>query len=678
MVLRIKVAKKRILNEISKRAIDFIHDYEFDTESKSFVNGQKALKKLLPYKRQVVKIDGEVVPEHFAEPVDKLKQVLIDLAKQNGAIITKDTNFPAFRTKIVAWTEMPSEEMIKKSGGRAKPKKKKMGLIKFARKFLSPEDAKEFERFTTTELYRKWKLHQRTEIPTTYLLFSRHPVDIVRMSDTEWTDSCHSEGSSYFQCAISEAIGSNGFIVYAISEKEYNKLKDNYSNFFSFEFNNDEILRDTGRGVEGIETIGRLRIRRISDEDFERSVYAPATHFYGNLEYSAATLQYASDFLRKNQDAELIEWFVENIDETYIIGGSYLDEKQEELLNTLTDKELIGKKYSYYDGYNPLFHEDDYETSFLSANERRVLQDIKESEFFADDQLSHSQTLYKEFFEYYYSIETEHNANLSSDNEEENDAMLFETETEIELEGKILEIDDDILSIMERIENGELNDTKLTKLKTRIDRRISSLNYSGFKLEETKPFYEAYEFILEFVDEIESRVGDLDYLFERLDIFYKEINGEYPAYIQNFIDNSDGEFAIKDGEKYYVIEKASKPVYNITFGYKILLKMDKNEYKVEVFLTLPNSFNRNAQNENFEAVQWLRSFFGVENEASTAILKEESYFDDHHQPDVYKMIDKMQQKLSNAIMKKMPKEILHQKDKNKLMERKFIKIKVKK
>lgn len=56
-----------------------------------------------------------------------------------------------------------------------------------------------------------------------HVILSRHPIDVLRMSDISNIRSCHSEGNEYFQCAVAEAKG-HGPIAYAVTEAELNKL----------------------------------------------------------------------------------------------------------------------------------------------------------------------------------------------------------------------------------------------------------------------------------------------------------------------------------------------------------------------------------------------------------------------------------------------------------------------
>jgi hypothetical protein len=56
-----------------------------------------------------------------------------------------------------------------------------------------------------------------------HVILSRHPIDVLRMSDISNIHSCHSEGSDYFKCAVAEAKG-HGPIAYMVTGEELNKL----------------------------------------------------------------------------------------------------------------------------------------------------------------------------------------------------------------------------------------------------------------------------------------------------------------------------------------------------------------------------------------------------------------------------------------------------------------------
>tara|TARA_R110000824_G_scaffold71001_5_gene182016 strand:- start:10741 stop:14904 length:4164 start_codon:yes stop_codon:yes gene_type:complete len=51
------------------------------------------------------------------------------------------------------------------------------------------------------------------------IILSRHPVDVLRMSDLPAMSSCHSEHNSHFKCAVAESKG-NGLIAYLVKTSE--------------------------------------------------------------------------------------------------------------------------------------------------------------------------------------------------------------------------------------------------------------------------------------------------------------------------------------------------------------------------------------------------------------------------------------------------------------------------
>ena len=51
------------------------------------------------------------------------------------------------------------------------------------------------------------------------VIVSRHPVDVLRMSDIGQISSCHREGTEYFKCAVEESRG-NGLIAYMVETED--------------------------------------------------------------------------------------------------------------------------------------------------------------------------------------------------------------------------------------------------------------------------------------------------------------------------------------------------------------------------------------------------------------------------------------------------------------------------
>jgi len=108
------------------------------------------------------------------------------------------------------------------------------------------------------------------------IVISRHPVDVLRMSDHRNIQSCHSEGNSHFHCAIKEA-KSAGAIAYIVETQDLDDVDIEDDN---------EIFEDRDRDVDGIEPVGRTRLRRFdktgtftSEEKY--SLLIPEKRIYG-------------------------------------------------------------------------------------------------------------------------------------------------------------------------------------------------------------------------------------------------------------------------------------------------------------------------------------------------------------------------------------------------------------
>jgi hypothetical protein len=102
------------------------------------------------------------------------------------------------------------------------------------------------------------------------VVVTRHPVDIIRMSDFQLIHSCHSEGSSYFDCAMAEA-KAHGLLAYVVKTED---LKD-------VDLDEEEIFVDPNRSVPGIEPVARVRLRRFYNASEEYELALPETRTYG-------------------------------------------------------------------------------------------------------------------------------------------------------------------------------------------------------------------------------------------------------------------------------------------------------------------------------------------------------------------------------------------------------------
>jgi hypothetical protein len=162
--------------------------------------------------------------------------------------------------------------------------------------------------------------------PTNSIVISRHPIDVLRMSDHSGIRSCHSEGSSYFQCAVTEA-KEGGPVAYAVETKELEKVN----------LQDDEIFHDSDRGQAGgvIVPLGRIRLRRyINNDDSEFELAIPETSSYGdNISgFLSSLTEWAYEKQKSKFEGKEI-----NVDDFGFTGGSYKDTADGDLFNNFFD-----------------------------------------------------------------------------------------------------------------------------------------------------------------------------------------------------------------------------------------------------------------------------------------------------------------------------------------------------
>ena len=124
------------------------------------------------------------------------------------------------------------------------------------------------------------------------IIYSRHPIDVLRMSDFDNIESCHSPGSrgggdSYYKCAVAEAHG-HGFIAYAVKNKDLQAVKKEYDYedlndqelLDAYQEADEEFFVDRKRDEGVIEPIARLRIKKYTNPSLEVSLAVPEARVY--------------------------------------------------------------------------------------------------------------------------------------------------------------------------------------------------------------------------------------------------------------------------------------------------------------------------------------------------------------------------------------------------------------
>lgn len=175
------------------------------------------------------------------------------------------------------------------------------------------------------------------------IIITRHPIDVLRMSDFDDITSCHSPASranayqSYYKCAVAEAQG-HGAVAYVV-ETEDLLSATNTSNIDSAEqeIQEGEIFTDDKRPFSGdIEPVSRTRIRHVryyeGDEppkryDDGQDVGMPETRVYG-ADIPGLANQ-VTDWARSNQEEVIQNMPKEDgkidLSKFMIFGGSYED-----------------------------------------------------------------------------------------------------------------------------------------------------------------------------------------------------------------------------------------------------------------------------------------------------------------------------------------------------------------
>lgn len=214
------------------------------------------------------------------------------------------------------------------------------------------------------------------------MVISRHPVDVLRMSNHGWT-SCHSPGGSvyggrssagaYYQCAVQEA-KSGGAIAYVVKKRDLNGV----------DLQSDEIFEDRDRGVSGISPLGRVRLRKI---DFTgggdyKELLVPSNYGYGTV--PDGTVETLKDWAKGVQGDTLsvVKDYLLNTKDGHksleLRGGSYQDrgDSASEILSGLYgDMSSIGKiKHSPDD-------EEEEGKENVEEIDRRMQQSIRDHDF---------------------------------------------------------------------------------------------------------------------------------------------------------------------------------------------------------------------------------------------------------------------------------------------------------
>ena len=176
------------------------------------------------------------------------------------------------------------------------------------------------------------------------IIITRHPIDVLRMSDFDNITSCHSPASrtsayqSYYKCAVAEAQG-HGAVAYVVETEDLlSETNTGNINSAEQEIQEGEIFYDDQRPMDtgDINPISRTRIRHVRYYDTDtpkryddgQDVGMPETRIYGAG--IPGIVDRVTDWARSSQE-EVIANMPKNdngiidLNKFMIFGGSYED-----------------------------------------------------------------------------------------------------------------------------------------------------------------------------------------------------------------------------------------------------------------------------------------------------------------------------------------------------------------
>ena len=267
----------------------------------------------------------------------KVTQKQTRLADEGGGVEEIELELPVLDMK-------KEEEIIIPKGPRAGEKVSKsttLSLGKTIQKYGTGEDKewwtkhnnslREMENVQSYFL-KPWMNDFKGLEQRSVIILTRHPIDVARMSDFSMTRSCHSEGSTHFNCAIDESKG-HGMVAYLVKGEDWEKIKG--------KLNHDEIFADGDAGVEGITPISRVRLRKLYNTETEEEFATVEDRVYGvNIpDFLPAIRRWARESQKDmwiGEDGQIDPSAIGNGD-WVLVGGDHLDTNIEDQLTAMFD-----------------------------------------------------------------------------------------------------------------------------------------------------------------------------------------------------------------------------------------------------------------------------------------------------------------------------------------------------
>tara|TARA_R110000824_G_scaffold46069_5_gene132781 strand:+ start:7867 stop:10596 length:2730 start_codon:yes stop_codon:yes gene_type:complete len=223
------------------------------------------------------------------------------------------------------------------------------------------------------------------------VIVSRHPIDVARMSDFSMTRSCHSEGSSHFDCAIQESRG-HGMVAYVITGEDYEywEIEERLNA-------EEEIFKDTAIALDGPEPTSRVRLYKLFNQETGEEFAVVEDRVYGvKLPDFLPTVR---KWARESQKSEWAD-AEGNIKDSFLdgyewirVGGEYADQVEKggavgDLVSAMfEDTPMYEDAADRFDGHS--FEHEDYYSEGQANLEEEAERELEELQGYADDATKH-------------------------------------------------------------------------------------------------------------------------------------------------------------------------------------------------------------------------------------------------------------------------------------------------
>lgn len=311
------IIKKNHLNEISQGKLDQINNFGAVDPSFDSIFGKGNTRIVLP-EELVNSSDPDLLDYDVSKLLNLLKTLglTVNLGKRLIKVGSREL-------KLISFLEDLSKALVENNS---------LKLFKM----VGEENAEKIQRYYPSGFASVIKKFMKlaTESEVFKVIISRHPLDVIRMSDFKNIQSCHSPNKNYFKCAVQESKG-HGFVAFIVRKKD---LEETLS--LKLNMQTDEIFSDSERDNEmPMVPLARVRLRKFKATN-ERTgetviLAAPENRVYGletlQQHVKGAATAWANE-IQKNKIEKILE---DPTSYSYQLFSTWADSKEVALLGNL-------------------------------------------------------------------------------------------------------------------------------------------------------------------------------------------------------------------------------------------------------------------------------------------------------------------------------------------------------